>query len=510
MQRVNSLPNLKRIRSEALSQNDLAKNPIDDVVARCLAEREENSLVFYQKIDRLPFSVHLFFHESLKFLRETQKRNKFVVLNIDATGGVLRSPVASPLLHHVLLLPVKAHQSNKSTVPFNLAELITEDNTCFNIEHFLSHVKAKFQFLFPGQKLASAIVTDKSYANINAIVKSQNLMSLRKYLKLMFDIFIDEEKYDCLTEIVMVQLCSSHQCKNWKQDVLSFYGRSLAKSDINFICSLMGHLMNIRTKEEVDSYVNSLFTFLCSRRKNEEYKTALKIMIDSATELESFKSEFDAIDTKDYVSADTLDEGFGLTEKEAIYKTSSFYAHFGQFLEKLKLAEDQNEIIENRFFNPAYAEDFLKKNLSLFPLWSAIFSKHRDGQYKRFNNGHIEGYFSHLKQNCERNIKLSKLGTIKIGRYIAELKENVLISMSRVQFNLPDHNLTRSKYRGNSSNRSHSAETENWMRKSNAGIFSSTANIVKEGGKYDDHIFGLIFHNFNLLRKFVERSGKLF
>lgn len=184
----------------------------------------------------------------------------------------------------------------------------------------------------------------------------------------------------------------------------------------------------------------------------------------------------------EYTSIDENEEGFDASEKTVIYKSSGFFNFYEEMLNRVKNDDDGRATIDNRFFNIKYAEDFLIKNISLLPLWSGFFSSHRESEYKRFNNGDIEGYFGRLKQTCEKNTKLSKLGTIKIGRYVNEIKKNVMENIRRIEFNLPDHDLSRAKYGENSSNRSLAAETENWRGKSKAGLFSSTATIVKGGG----------------------------
>jgi hypothetical protein len=55
-------------------------------------------------------------------------------------------------------------------------------------------------------------------------------------------------------------------------------------------------------------------------------------------------------------------------------------------------------------------------------LWSAIFASHGKEVHKRRNNEPVEGFFQKVKDYVETNPKLSKKGTIEVGRYIEEDK----------------------------------------------------------------------------------------
>lgn len=83
------------------------------------------------------------------------------------------------MLNHILLHPIQA-QSDNGKVPFVLAEMVTDDNSSFNIEFFLREFMKCFTDAAPPKLKIPfhEVVTDKSWANINAKNKVFNSMSM--------------------------------------------------------------------------------------------------------------------------------------------------------------------------------------------------------------------------------------------------------------------------------------------------------------------------------------------
>lgn len=126
----------------------------------------------------------------------------------------------------------------------NLAEMLTVDNTSFNLAHFLRHFKVKFSDRTKMDKVADAFVTDKCFANINAICDALNNMTIKDYLKFTYEVFVGEREKDSLESLVQIFLCSSHYTHNLKKDIYKFF-KKMNKSDKRFICALVGNLMEL-------------------------------------------------------------------------------------------------------------------------------------------------------------------------------------------------------------------------------------------------------------------------
>lgn len=113
-----------------------------------------------------------------------------VQVHADATGSILaKLGGGKPLLHHVLLFSIYV-SDNKQSTPFNLSELVTSSQTMETISNFLQltielvqqDTDRKFDPMF------HEITTDKSFANIGAILRAFNDKTLTEYLELCWDI----------------------------------------------------------------------------------------------------------------------------------------------------------------------------------------------------------------------------------------------------------------------------------------------------------------------------------
>lgn len=113
-------------------------------------------------------------------------RTGFQRANLDATGNIIAKIVdEKPLLQIVLLFPTYI-SNNPSSTPFNLSELVTSSQTMqvitdflqFTIESIKSDTGREFSPMF------HEVISDKSFANIGAILKSFNDQSLSEYLDL--------------------------------------------------------------------------------------------------------------------------------------------------------------------------------------------------------------------------------------------------------------------------------------------------------------------------------------
>lgn len=434
---VHSRQVLQKIRTEIQSEQDLHKDVLQDLKLRALKERQENS-VFIQKIDLLPMSVHLFSKESMMVLNNCLKKG-YVRLNLDATGGIIGSYDESPVLNHILLLSSKSNEENKSTIPFNVAEMLSVDGSGFNIGSFLRHFKTKFKLAFPSQeKIANSIVTDKSFANINALIESQNNLTLKGYLNLMYDYYMGTVAESELKNMTLIFLCANHQTKTWKDEIFKFFNcKEIKKEEKFFVCGLVGTLMNIQSKNEFEKYIEALFIVFCSKEKTSAYIEAFELVGKIAKNLDSTEQE-------DYeeIEVEPIEE----STSNLIYKSSPFYILYNNILTKLIDADNIDEkTIQNEFYNPNYAKDFVKKNIAFLPLWSRIFSGLGMDSYKRPTNSYIEGYNRIIKATLQKDHTL-KLGSIRMNRYVQIVRQRQLGEMSLFEHKVADRHVSRKKY----------------------------------------------------------------
>lgn len=433
---------IQKARCEKLAEQDLHSDIMQDLKMQAIKEREGKS-IFIQKIDMYPMSIYLFSDESMRALNVSLK-NDYVRLNFDATGGIIRTHDGSPVLNHILLLSKKSHNDNKVTVPFNIAELMTVDNSGFNIGNFLRHFTVKFKLMFPSQeKIAHSIVTDKAFANLNAIIESQNEMKLKTYLNIMFQKYVGTVDENSFKKLTLVFLCASHQSKNWKDDIFNFYkgSKTMNKDDKYYVCALIGMLMNISTKEDFDEYLKALFTLFCNKGTDEVYIKAFETIRKIAGDLDKSKTDYEKNDNdREQISTEADD-----SSSNVIYKSSKFYIYYNILLKETTDSLNEQDEIQNKFFNPAYAYDFLKKNLAYVPLWARMFTEIGMHEYKRPTNAYVESHNHIIKSTLQKDHTLH-LGSIRMNRYINVIRQNQLKNFSLINNQIRDHHVARKKH----------------------------------------------------------------
>ena len=289
------------------------------------------------------------------------------------------------LLHHVIVLPIKSHENNQFNVLINVAELITEDQCSLNIEFFLRLIISKYSQKFKEDKLAHAFVTDKSFANINALVKSQNNMTIQKYLELCYTICNDENtQYEMPT---LILLCSSHLSKNWKKDINRFFS-NYKKEELKLLFLLVGELMNIKIYESLVEYISLLIELFSKKCSYLNYKHILERLRASVNYENDF--DFDVDDTNDENSDHEADQ-FNSAVK-TLYGNSPFYKYFHQVYENIQQESESTVKNENFYYCPEFLEFLLKNSIAILPFWSAVLPSLdliNENDYIRPNNGYI-------------------------------------------------------------------------------------------------------------------------
>lgn len=151
---------------------------------------------YIRSLDKAQFLIILMKDSQLEVCQRWVESCKLRRAYLDATGDILRKlSLNSPqLLHHVLWVPVYV-ANEKSSVLFNLAEMITESQTTLPpIESFLDFVQRLIESRVATTPLFHEIVTDKSFANIDAISKAFNSMSMTEDIRKCWIIASEPDK----------------------------------------------------------------------------------------------------------------------------------------------------------------------------------------------------------------------------------------------------------------------------------------------------------------------------
>lgn len=381
------------MRKELLKEEDLDLDPVIDVMKQ--AAREEFKLI---DLSVSPFRCSLVSQRQVNVVLDFAKKhpNELRRAHFDATGSILSklSPENPEMMLYFLIFPMKTMKDNMHHLRFNVAEFISESQKAITIELFLRHVIS-----FSDVALFHEIVLDGSWAEINAVIKAFNNISVKAYLQLTFDIITsgDESK---LSSLVVLQECSSHLTKTMKDDIKKHYDNREA---CNIISSMLGNIFNTRSWDEANTRVSSLIIVLKSPKQNDAVINALQASQEEVFLSQDSQNETQHIDKREY---------------KQIYKDSAFYQHFASVAETFEpeLTGDQNML-----YSPEFLQQALKKYIAFLPFWTKILTAMRfpNMVYPRSNNGMVESYIGELKGDIKENsLKLGKYGTARPGRYI--------------------------------------------------------------------------------------------
>lgn len=448
----------RKIRSEEKAQDDLHRNDLYDVYLK--ATNDENlKNPFIQKVTLYPFSVEvcyflkikqnnckaifqLFSEESLRLLIQERKKNKTIRVYMDATGGLVGKPdTACPaVMNHVIILRVKSNESNNESILYPIAELITCDQTSLNLELFLRRIISKLNNLTTVfQNIANFIVVDWSFAEFNAIIKSQ-LMTFQQYLDKMFEATKSKDTSN-LENLTIIASCSSHLTKIVVKDVRYHYKD---KNDQNAVIDLVMEIMSCSSFDILDQHIRNLLILLKKPTKDAEYNECCQQMDFN------FKNTLTNVDLDD-VAID--DENF-----RELYKTSKFFKKYDAIYQSIKIS---GEGAANPYCNDNFAKILLKKFISFLPFFGGPFMK-IDDFCARANNGSVEKYFAMEKrENRARNNNV--LVGEKIGRFINYRKESDRLRLIRIKYKIQTNCLAQSRRKPNLD-----STKDNWKGKSSS------------------------------------------
>ena len=365
---------------------------------------------------------------------------------MDATGGLVTKPdsICPAVMNHVIIMSIKSNEDNKESVLVPIAELITCDQTSLNLELFLRHIISKLTSLTSlFTNIADYIVVDWSFAEFNAIIKSQ-MLTFKEYLDKLFEIS-ENNQNNRLKELTLIASCSSHLTKVVVKDVrLNFNSKKIQ----NVVIDLVMEIMNFKDFDQLDYYLRNFLVLLKKKHTDKQFTTSCMEMI-AFSEHRIKKYELDPVDFED----DKFRE---------LYKNSKFYQKYDTIYEQIPQSEKG---ALNLYHNEKFARILLKKFIAYLPFFGGPFME-LNYFGSRANNGYVEKYFSiEKKENRFRNNNI--LVPEKVGRYVDNVKASNKTRFIRIQYKIKTNRLAQ---KGKSSNID--ASKDNWKGKSSSKYFN--------------------------------------
>lgn len=357
-----SKDNARKIKSKALQEDDLEKDDIQDVIAWHKKEKEDKK-EFIQTISISPFGVLLLDPDFMKVLQVLRELGR-VIGFIDATGGLCRRPFKDcpAILLHALIVYLPS-LSNTPGDYYMLGGLLTASQTQSSIGMLLNSISMKSYKYLP---VLDDIVSDNSWANLNAACVTLNSMTFQQYLSMAYEVWFSENVYG---KVTLIHLCTVHLIKQFKND--------LGKH--NFASSVKYNLLRIfcclcltRTIDIYEELLQLIFTMLvCPDENNDDFKNALAKLDDFCLNKDDMlhqRTENDEKMKREISAKNDLDS----QEEEVLYKNSLFYSNSKRLLDEVTLNFESSEAATNQYFNPSFAEVFCQKYLAVAPLFINI------------------------------------------------------------------------------------------------------------------------------------------
>lgn len=260
---------VNNVRHEMLKKNDLDRDPVIDVVKKSGTEEYK-----FIDVSTFPFRCVLMADMQLKTAVDYAKHHKVLQrLHLDATGSILaKLQVGNPeMLLYFLVMPMKTSSANATHLRFNIAEFISETQTSYAIERFLRHVYNEIKRISPTFQVIHEIVTDWSWAEINAVISAFNNLSVKQYIELTFLVmtFNDATK---LEGIVVLLQCSSHLTKSMLSDIKKCFNNKNSQKEV---AAIMGQIFDCETWKEVENCVLDAITILSSPKVDSSVKNSI-------------------------------------------------------------------------------------------------------------------------------------------------------------------------------------------------------------------------------------------
>ena len=353
-------------------------------------------------------------------------KNIYPVWYFDATGSILNKIAnqGEPFLFSF----VCHDRLNKQIVP--VAQFISTAHAAFVIGKFLTSIKHIYEAHMPCQKnefiMPPIIVTDFSYALINAVMENFNKCYLINYINWCFQYFVqyknNKEIQAKLAPLMKtkIYLCAAHFLKSLVKKVRKI---DLDKNrSITFIFCF-GLLQNSTTLEQFESYLHDIFNLFTNEHFDSSVIESLKklrLEISNrdikSLNVDKILKESDKINTKEL-------NGFYIDPigTNKIKENSPFTYYFNNIIqnfEKIKNISKKGNILKktipNHFFNPSLFK-FIKDKLHLMPLWTGLIIHHLGVYLKieylinltRLVNNPVENDFGDFKCNTLQRKKVA-------------------------------------------------------------------------------------------------------
>lgn len=292
---------LQKAKSEKLAENDKHSCDTADLILKMNENYENHPYIrhFFS-----PFTVYLATEEQIQLLCD----KKDLVLHFDATGSIVRKP--SPQSKRIYYYGGVVNINHKI---YPMIEMITNDHTAESIVKCLNYFKSLWIMNKLTMPTFKYVVTDWSWASVNAIVSSWNDCKVLDYLFTAYDSIIRNQLLP--QNITPVFFCYGHFMKMVSRHIATLKIKKSASTYYLEIISILAHCQTFGTLVDL---LESFFYLLLFPKKDARVTKAMKCLVNITTvEINS-----DQLDDED-----TEQSPYNNQFVNTVYQSSSFYNH---------------------------------------------------------------------------------------------------------------------------------------------------------------------------------------
>lgn len=401
---------LRKMKSEALQEQDNEKDDFQDLYVESLKQINKPDR-FIQRLSANPFYVICYSKMQTNLFKSKIKslKTEKVILYIDATGGIIRppNPKSKTIYYYALIFPIKFSDRDPNS-PFPLSDFVSASHSHETIGEWLRAVKKNLEREVSRRPLIDGIVTDFSFAQINALVEVFNGVDVVEYLKICYSKMKNEKEKEHFTYIF---LCCSHLMKNITNDINKYF--PINSKSTKFLKEIISSIFILKTYVDIQNVFSNLIVLLKSKFINSDTELC---MLKLTEIIKNHNIEtFDDINETVLETDEIIDVIFVDKYNKTIYEQSPFYLDFVNITNSYVFDGDSRDKL-NALFCIEFLEMFLKKYITFLPMWGGCFTFG-----KRKSNSHVENYFATAQRRLKRCSHIGKLPT-KCLRVLKELQ----------------------------------------------------------------------------------------
>uniref|UniRef100_V5G888 NOF-FB transposable element associated protein n=1 Tax=Anoplophora glabripennis TaxID=217634 RepID=V5G888_ANOGL len=295
LQTIKSDEVIRKIKTVAMAHQDRDKNDIIDLIKM----QEEHGE--YIKEVCTPFLVKIYSQQQFDVLEKQASLENVPVIYFDATGGIVRKPNKNCKRVYLYSAVIPLRHSKRIFPIFEMFSASHYSKTIYKIFYdFRTYCEEKSKW-----PIFKAVVTDFSFANIHAIIKSCNQMSLIQYLETCYKTIKRGEKTQIPESFVTVHLSCAHFLKMVTRDANDYFNDSKIR---NVYKTLLAKCVQLKNISSIEHWFRNLVMLLNTRLYNEIVEAAYANMclIGETDDILSIldKSEIDLVE--DVIESDRL------------------------------------------------------------------------------------------------------------------------------------------------------------------------------------------------------------